>query len=332
MTTLAATHPTLLDAIKKTGPDGKIMPVVEMLNQQNELWQDAVYVEANSVAGHRTAIRTGLPTASMKRYNLGVAPSKSRQVTITDAIGHIYETAEVDKDIAELNGNTSEFLLSEHLPHIEAMNQKASYLAIYGDETTNPDEFTGFMCRYNDQSAENACNILTSADTPDSSDNASILLVGWGPVTTFFTFPKGSSAGLDYRDYGLISTDNQGGSGLIGEVYRRIYDWKLGLVVRDWRYVVRIQIDLENVVKDAATGPDIPALMAKAVRRIPNLNICRPAFYMNRDMLDALDLQRTGRSTMAYQTIEDADGKIVDTFRKIPIRRNDAMLSTESGV
>ena len=42
--------------------------------------------------------------------------------------------------------------------------------------------------------------------------------------------------------------------------------------------------------------------------------------------------QANAKATLAYQTIEDAQGKMVSRFRGIPLRRVDQILSTESGI
>ena len=42
---------------------------------------------------------------------------------VTDSIGMLETYAEVDKSLADLNGNTDEFRLSEDRAFIEAMNQ-----------------------------------------------------------------------------------------------------------------------------------------------------------------------------------------------------------------
>lgn len=116
------------------------------------------------------------------------------------------------------------------------------------------------------------------------------------------------------------------------EAYRSHYRWDVGLSVRDWRYVVRINFDLEDILATGATGPVLSELMGKAIRRIPSLGMGRPAFYANRDTLDALDSQANNKSNMAFNTVEAAEGKLVTKFRGIPIRRCDAITSTEAGI
>ena len=334
MTTLATTHPTLLDLTKRLDPNGKIDTIAEMLNQTNEVLEDMVWVEGNLPTGHRTTIRSGLPTPTWRKLYGGVQPGKSRTVQVTDACGMLEAYAEVDKALADLNGNTAAWRLSEERAFIEGMNQEFASTLFYGNEGSEPEAFTGFGPRFNDQSAENGSNILTSAATPDNTDNTSIWLVVWGPNTVHGIYPKGSTAGLKMDDKGQVTIENIDGSGGRMEAYRSHYRWDVGLSVRDWRYIVRINFDLEDIAKitSSYTGPNLPDLMGKALRRIPSLSMGRPAFYANRDALDAMDLQFNSQPALAYTTFEDAQGKLVNAFRKVPVRRCDAITSAEAGI
>jgi hypothetical protein len=332
MTALNAKYPTLLDVAKRTDPDGKIDKVAEILTEQNEILQDMVMIEGNLPTGHRTTMRTGLPEATFRKLYGGVQPTKSRTIQVTDGCGMLEAYAEVDKALADLNGNASAFRLSEDSAHIEGMNQKFATTLFYGNETTEPEAFTGFAPRFNSQSAENGGNILTSAATPDGTDNTSIWLVVWGANTVHGIYPKGSKGGLQMEDKGQVTIENIDGNGGRMEAYRTHYRWDMGLCVRDWRYIVRINFDLEDIVASGLTGPVLDSLMRKAMRRIPSLSMGRPAFYANRDSLDAIDDQAANKGTLAFKTIEDAQGKLVNTFLGIPIRRTDAILSNEAGI
>ena len=212
------------------------------------------------------------------------------------------------------------------------MNQELASTLFYGNEGSEPEAFTGFSPRFNDQTAENARNIITDAATPDATDNASMWLVVWGPNTVHGIYPKGSKAGLQVTDKGVVTIENVDGLGGRMEGYRTHYRWDCGLHVRDWRYIVRINFDLENVIAAGTSGPVLAQLMARAMRRIPNLKMGRPAFYANRDVLEMVDIQAMEKSNVAFNTIEDAQGKFVTRFRGIPIRTCDALLSTEAGI
>lgn len=332
MSILATTHPTLLDITKRLDPEGKVDTIAEILNQTNEVLDDMVWLEGNLPTGHRTTVRSGLPTPTWRKLYGGVQPTKSRTVQVTDSVGMLEAYAEVDKALADLNGNSAAFRLSEDRAHIEGMNQEFSSTLFYGAESNEPEAFTGFGARFNDQAAENGGNILTSADTPDGSDNTSIWLVVWGPNTVHGIYPKGSVAGLNMEDKGQVTIENIDGNGGRMEAYRTHYRWDCGLTVRDWRYVVRINIDQENLVKDAASGPDLIDLMTQAVELVPSLSMGRPAFYANRTVRSFLRRQIANKVAASTLTIEQVAGKHVTMFDGIPLRRCDAITNTEAGI
>lgn len=332
MSILATTHPTLLDITKRLDPEGKIDTIAEILNQTNEVLDDMVWIEGNLPTGHRTTVRSGLPTPTWRKLYGGVQPTKSRTVQVTDSVGMLEAYAEVDKALADLNGNAASFRLSEDRAHIEGMNQEFASTLFYGAEANEPEAFTGFGARFNDQAAENGGNIITDAATPDGSDNTSIYLVVWGPNTVHGIYPKGSVAGLNMEDKGQVTIENIDGNGGRMEAYRTHYRWDCGLTVRDWRYVVRINIDQENLVKNAASGPDLIDLMTQAVELVPSLSMGRPAFYANRTVRSFLRRQIANKVAASTLTIEQVAGKHVTMFDGIPLRRCDAITNTEAGI
>lgn len=332
MSTLATTHPTLLDITKRLDPEGKVDTIAEILNQTNEVLDDMVWIEGNLPTGHRTTVRSGLPTPTWRKLYGGVQPTKSRTVQVTDSVGMLEAYAEVDKALADLNGNSAAFRLSEDRAHIEGMNQEFASTLFYGAEANEPEAFTGFGARFNDQAAENGGNIITDAATPDGSDNTSIYLVVWGPNTVHGIYPKGSVAGLNMEDKGQVTIENIDGNGGRMEAYRTHYRWDCGLTVRDWRYVVRINIDQENLVKNAASGPDLIDLMTQAVELVPSLSMGRPAFYANRTVRSFLRRQIANKVAASTLTIEQVAGKHVTMFDGIPLRRCDAITNTEAGI
>lgn len=169
---------TLADWAKRVDPDGKVDKIVEILGQTNEILDDMLFVEGNLPTGHRTTIRTGLPQATWRMLNYGVKQGKSTTAQITDAIGMLETYSEIDKSLADLNGNTSEFRLSEDHAFLEGMNQQMAETVFYGDATLNPQRFTGLSARYNDLNAKNAQNIIDAGGT--GSNLTSIWLVVWG--------------------------------------------------------------------------------------------------------------------------------------------------------
>src|SRR6056297_1920534 len=180
--------PTLADWAKRTDPSGRIDMIVELLTQTNEVLDDMVWVEGNLPTGHRTTVRTGLPTPAWRKLNYGVQPSKSTTVQVTDGCGMLESYAEVDKALADLNGSSGDFRVSEDRAFIEAMNQSMAQTVFYGDTALTPERFLGLSPRFNDLSAESGGNILDAGGA--GADNTSVWLVAWSPSTVHGIFPK----------------------------------------------------------------------------------------------------------------------------------------------
>jgi len=336
MAVLKASNPTLLDLAKRQDPDGKIAGIVEMLNETNEVLDDMVWVEGNLPTGNRTTIRSGLPAPTWRKLYGGVQPNKSTTVQVTDNVGNLEAYAEIDKDLADLNGGSAMWRLSEEKSFIEGLSQEMAATLFYGNEDTAPEEFTGLGPRFNDISGpENADNIIDAGGS--GTDNNTIWLVVWGENTCHGIIPKGSIAGLQVTDKGVVTLEDASDGSNTGrmEAYRTHYQWKAGLTVRDWRYIVRIaNIDKSLLAPAHASGADLPDLMFQAMRLIPNLNSGRPAFYMSRDVATMVARQVAVDGASSFLTSETNAGDIrwTERFHGIPIRRCDALSADEARV
>lgn len=328
MPTLADTHPTLLDLARRTDPDGRIASIVEILNEDHGVLEDMVWQEGNLVTGHRTTVRTGLPEPTWRKLYGGVQPTKSQTAQITDNTGMLEAYAEVDKALADLNGNTAAWRLSEEQPHMEGMRKEVAETIFFGNEGTQPEAFTGLAPRYNDLSAPNAENIIDAGGT--GTDNASIWLAVWGPNSGFGITPKGSTAGLQMQDLGEVTIENIDGAGGRMQAYRSHYRWDAGLTIRDWRYFVRIaNIDRSDLTADASTGANLPDLMFDAINRVPNLQ-GRPVWYMDRSMITMLGKQLASAVGSSTLKTEEVGGIMTTSWHGIPIRRTDVLAIDEA--
>ena len=330
MGTLNTTNPTLADLAARMTEDGKIDPmIVEMLNETNEVLDDMTFIEANSFTEHKTTVRSGLPSGTWRKLNYGVQPEKSQTVPVKDTMGMLETYAEVDKALADLNGNSAAWRMSEDRAFLEGLNQTMAETIFYGDSSQDPEKFMGLAPRYNDLNAENGENIIDAGGT--GSDNASIWLMVWGPNTVHGIYPKGSQAGLNHRDLGEETLTDANGGRYQG--YRSHYKWDNGLTLRDWRYVVRIaNIDVSDLTKDASGGADLIDLMSQAVELIPNMGMGRPVFYMPRKIRSVLRRQITNKVAASTLTMDEVGGKKVVAFDGVPCRRTDALLLTEAQV
>jgi hypothetical protein len=342
MATLSTSNLTLADWAKRTDPDGRVPVIAELLSQSNEILEDCVFKEGNLPTGERVVIRTGLPSVYWRALNQGIPNSKSTTAQVDEACGILEARSEVDKDLAMLNGNTAQFRLSEDVAFLEAMNQTQATTLFYGNPATDPKQFLGLAPRYSDigaSSPNNSQNIITAGGS-DATSNTSIYLVVWGDQTVYCPFPKGSSAGLIHEDLGEQTVYNSDGTRL--QAYATRYQWKNGLVVKDWRYVVRIcNIDTDDLIAQTTTqaagaSTAIIKLMSRALYRIPNMGMGRAAFYMNRTVHSGLAIAALDKSQYVLKVNEGLSqfGQPYSwlSFQGVPLRRVDAIVNTEAVV
>lgn len=326
---------TLADYAKAMAPDGTIAEVIELLNQTNEILTDAVWLEGNLETGHQTTVRTGLPVAIWRKLYKGVPPSKSGRAKIIDTCGMLETRAEIDKDVAEINGNTASFRLSEAYANLESMNEQMAQTLFYGNAEVNPERFTGLTPRYNDLSAENAKNIIDAGGT--GSDNTSVWLCVWGNNTLHGIFPKGSVAGMQHEDLGLGDAFDDSTPPARYRAYMDHWQWKCGLTLRDWRYVVRIaNIDVSDL--NGQTGTQAPTaatalikLLIRARHHVPSMGMGNMVIYANRTVRQMLDVAALDKSQNALSIVEAA-GQFQTSFFGIPVRTVDQLLNTEARV
>lgn len=301
MATLSTGQLTLADLSKRMGEDGKVDPIAELLSQQNMILEDIVAVEANQPTSHVVTVRTGLPAVYWRQYNAGVPSTKSTTAQITEPCAMLEARSHIDAKLLNLNGNSAAFRLSEDSAFIEAMNQEMTSKLFNGNVGADLKTFSGLATRYSSTTAGNGGNVILGGGV--GSDNASVYLVVWGEQTVFCPFPKGSRAGLQNRDLGEESVSD--GNGGWYQAARSLYQWDIGLVVKDWRYVVRIaNIDVSDWVgvtgsQATTASTNLIKLMMRAIARIPNFQMGRAAFYANRSIQEGLMIQALEKSSSA---------------------------------
>ncbi len=343
--------PNLLDLARRSDPDGAIAVIAETLSQCNQIVTDMIWHEANLPLAHKVTLRTALPQGTWRGANQGVGSSKSSTAQVQFGIGELFDYSYVDKDLADLNGNTEKFRLSEDLAHIEGLSQQMSSAVFYSNSAVNPQQPTGFAPLFNTvntATAANAKNVINAGGS--ASANASMWLIGWGDRTCYGIHPKGMQTGLQYKNLGDV-VPQYDANGLRFEAYTSMFKWWMGLCVEDWRYVVRIaNIDTTSGAGGlfSTTAPDLNALMIRASKRLPAYTLrfngiaetdapddisagIMPAWYCNRTVAEAMEIQAI-RNKNVLLKMEEYAGQTVQTWRGVPIRNVDALLNTESAL
>src|SRR5258707_2662637 len=139
MAAIGNTALTYADWAKRMDDGYRVASIIELLSQTNEILDDMLVVEGNLPTGHKTTVRTGLPQATWRLLNNGVPNAKSTTAQITDTCGKLETYAAIDKEIADLNGNTAEFRLSDAKEFLEGMSQKHASTIISSTQHVNPE-------------------------------------------------------------------------------------------------------------------------------------------------------------------------------------------------
>jgi len=334
--TAGSAYPNLINLAKRTDPNGKVAKIVEILNKTNEMLDDAYFVEGNLPTGHRTTIRCDIPAPTWRKFNYGVRPIKSNTMQVDDVCGMLEARSQIDKKLANLNGNSKEFMLSEAQPILEGISNELASTFIYGSLVSHPDKFNGLAVRYdklgtpsNKPTANSYLNqVIGNGGT--GSALTSIWLIVWGANTVHMIYPKGSPQGIESQDLGEVDAyDADGG---IYRAYASVFGANMGLVVRDWRYIVRIaNIDVAAVAADGAKLKTLYNNMITATNTVPNLGSGRACFYLNRATKNLIDIAATDKANAAL-SIGEVFGKRQTSFWGIPMKQCDSILLTEDAL
>ena len=145
---------TLKDFKSRLDDNNNIDMIIDVLTDQNEILEDMLWLECNQVTSHKTTIRTGLPSVTWRKLNQGVARSKSTTRQTVVSCGQCESYGAVDKALADLNGNSAAWRMSEEVAFIEAFNQEIADTIFRGDTETNPEEFLGLNYYYDTPSTD----------------------------------------------------------------------------------------------------------------------------------------------------------------------------------
>jgi hypothetical protein len=339
MSTLSTTRPTLIDHARAFN-DGKLLKIANILQEYNEILDDVPMVEANQATGHVMGISTSKPTPYFRLLNQGVVPQKATSGQISEGIAMMENRNQIDVELANLNGASAAFRMSQDKPMIEGFSDLLSDTLISGDSSVSPEQFNGFYSRYFTLGA----TYTTSSQMIDAggtgSDNTSILIVCWEPDKVYGIYPKGSKAGLDYQDLGIQQITSDATTGARLSVYESLMKWKFGLAVQDYRYVVRIcNIDVSNLLT-AGDGSDTSANLEKLIIRglgkLPP-GAKNPIIYCNETVQTMLSykIYNKGSSLVSWREIKNTPvfrPNPVLHFQNVPVRRVDSIGIAEAQI
>lgn len=327
MTTLTSDVPNILDVSSRYTSDGKPLPIAEILTTRKPVLLDIPWYECNTTNGHRIGVEVQLPVAVARKLNGGVAPSTGKVDNVTEATAEFASLGVVDKVLADLSANPTDFRIKKNSRHIEAIGQKFESEFFNGSSVT-PESFVGLRERYASLSGTLAYQMLTGSGS--GSDLSSMWLVGWGMNSIYGIYAKGTKAGISHVDYGdeLVS-DGAGGQ---YPAYRDWFNLQCGIAIEDPRDIVRVcNVQTSALTASGQTGAKLIDLFVQGSERLEHPDSVKPVWYVPRKIHEYLRLQIANKSNV-HLGLDEWAGKKMLHIDGIPIRRTDAIGYTETTI
>lgn len=336
---------TQADLMQRIDPKGNVKEIAEVLTETNEIVQDAVFHEGNLPTGDVQTVRTSLPDVYYGRFNQGVPASRSSVASITEECSMIEARSQIDCRMADLNGNGAAYRRQEEKPFIEAMGQKFAWSLFHGNVKNNREEFNGFMRRYDSTKITDlhpqGKNVIDCGATEGSARRGSIWLIDWGD-DVYCPYPMGSEAGLKTKDLGQQLVPDENGNPFL--CYVTMFSWKVGLMVRDWRRVLRLaNIDVDALMAGSGVGTgdiktagseNLIMILQDALTKFPRKANTNLRLYMSPDLFSGLQrtMLRTDIDVVQFNTAKDQFGswKSWGSILGIPIRQVDQLSTDEA--
>lgn len=283
--------------------------------------------------GYKHSMRTGIPEPTWRGLYEGVQPTKSTTASVVDVTSNVEMYTEVDCDLANINGNSAKWRMSEQIPSFQGMANAVASALYYGDNDKDIRKFTGLATRYNTLNKKVPCskNCISAIDstytnTPDGF--TSIFITNLDQFIGLY--PKGSKFGLSHTDKGQVTVDAPDGKGRM-EAYRDHYQWKPGAALLDWRGCVRVcNIPIKDGAVDLANDKLVKTLIV-AKNRIPSSLRKNLVMFMPTEVFTCLELAAYEKSTNALKIVEAAE-QFKTHFFQIPLEADDAISLNEAKI
>lgn len=300
--------PNLADIAGRIDPDGSTARIANVLETKNPILKDIPWMEGNLPTGHKvTRTATSLPSGTWRMINQGVVSTKGKTASYVETCAILEDHSRIDEREVELNGGAA-WRETEDLIKMVALPKQYATALFYSSTTSDPEEIHGLTPRYPATSGYTASDYVM-AGTNVGTNAYSIWLITWEPRKIYGIFPKGTRAGLERVDKGLIPvTDGQTPAGTLF-MWLTQYVWRVGVAVEDYRYAVRFQWDPD----DAGMAADDRELYIGVMDMLTTIYEVTPntRFYMNRPTLMRLNSQLMSNENRPMQYVTMDRGRII---------------------
>lgn len=322
----------LLTAARQTA-NGQIINVAEVLNETNDVIQDAIVQKSTDITSHMVTRRTRLPAVNWIKVGNGWSATVGLTNQVREEIGMLKARFLAPQDVLDIQANPDKYRSNQERAYIESMGQELSN-TLFGNfaagalsPTTNPpEEFAGFQYRLQNLSTSRTSYVANNGNTT-GSDNTSIWFVQWAPNKVYLITPRNmEGGGIKKEDKGLVFTAGDNVTTTQGNqlwAYITEFSWNVGLAVEDTRSVKR----LANI--DSVAGTTFTLNEDKIIEIRNNFKGNEKIYmYCNETIFTQLQILAKDKTNVRW-TGEDPFGKPQFNFLDMPVRRCEAITNVE---
>ena len=333
---------SLLTSARQTH-NNEIMDVAEVLNETNDVVQDAIVQRANDMTTHMVTRRTRLPAVNWVKVGNGWNATVGLTNQAIEQMGMLKARYLCPEDIMRIQPNPDKYRANQERAYIESMGQELANTLMgnvasgaLSPTTVPPEEFAGFQYRLPSISSDPTKYCVNNGNT-SGSDNTSIYFVQWSPNKVYLIYPRNTEGGgLKKKDEGRVYTsgDNATASTTASYpnptnslwAYVTEFSWDVGLCVEDTRCVKRLA-NIDSVQTETYT------LDENKIIQIRNNFKTNDTIYMYCNETTFTQLQiRAKDKTNVHWTEQNPFGKPQMYFLDMPVRRCDAITNAEGAI
>lgn len=324
MATVLSSDLTLVDAAKREKPGGREADMVEVMEQQNGIIKIMDWEPTDEDGSYTYSQRTSLPSLTTRVANQGVPRSKSTAAQGVAAPERVEGYSEVDEFVAKNPAKLKRLRTQEAVGFAQAANQQVGGRMFYGNDIVEG-QMNGLRKLYASSTGTTGKNIIKCGG--GGSDNATMWLLGLGPMALKGLYRFGNPAGLQIKDLGMQYIQD-GENRLMKAVEQFV--WDFGIVQEDWTQTAcAVNIDVSDLL--AGSGANLLIRAIELYFKIRNPQGVRLYYVMNSTLVQEFHKQARNDVKLGGQLrYEDVGGRHISTYMGVPLIREDQLLLTES--
>ena len=334
---------SLVTAARQTA-NGQIIDVAEVLNETNNIIEDAIVQKSTDITSHRVTRRSRLPAVNWVKVGNGWNATVGLTNQAVETIGMLKARFLAPREVLDIQANPDKYRSNQERAYVESMGQELSN-TLFGNYSAGslspasvpPEEFAGFQYRYASLSTSPTAYVANNGNT-SGNDNTSIWFIQWAPNKVYLITPRNmEGGGIKKQDMGLqfVSGDNAiasvsavvAGQNPTNMLWAFIteFSWNVGLAIEDQRSVKR----LANI--DSVSGSTFTLDEDKIIEVLNDFEGNETIFmYCNKTTKTQLQILAKDKANVHW-TGNDPFGRPQFNFLTSPIRRCDA-ISNDEGI